>query len=200
MVVGAVGITSSILVLAWTGDLAHWTAILLSSDSYAQGVKRFTEIYAVLAILGLSLAIQPLQCALRAIILDQCPARQQVQAQGWAARLSGLGQILGCIAGIVYLPGKDSRGEITTFRILAIASITAVDVSVAVTCLNIKEHAVRQALNEKVVPLSLRSILHGLFRAWTDTRRMVRRIFFVQFVAWMGWFGFMFYNTRCALG
>jgi len=197
MATGALGTMSSIIVLAWAGALGRWSVAFFAVHSL-EAAATTTKIYAVLSICTLSLSIQPLQCGLRAIVLDQCPARQQVQAQSWVARLCGIGQIAGCVAGIVYLPDEHSLGDITTFRILAVASAIAVGVTVAITCASVREEINQQDLGEKATPRSLPTVLRNLVRTFTETRGILRRVFLIQSLSWMGWFSFLFYNTRYA--
>ena len=193
--VGACGIIASIIVLAWAGPLGRWTTAVIKLND-VEAARLMARIYAVIAIFTLSLFIQPVQCGLRAIVLDLCPARQQVQAQSLVARVSGVGQIVGCIAGIVYRPGGGSPGNVTTFRILSAASIVAVGATVVWTCFGVQEVSVPRVPNEKDFEQSLFTIFRDLVRAAQNTRGMLRRVFLIQSLSWMGWFGFLFYNTR----
>ena len=197
IVFGAVGVTFSILLLAWAGGLGHLTATVLSNTKVEETSTIFTAAYAVFSICTLSLALQPLQVALRAIMLDQCPAEQQLHAQSWATRLSGIGQILGSAAGLLYFPSTDSTGQIATFRIISMVAILAVNISVALTCLGVEEHPVRPKLQTKTDRLWFFCVVRNLARTFTMTSQPIRRIFLIQLLAWMGWFGFLFYNTRC---
>lgn len=196
MVCGAAGVSISMLVLAWAGPLGHWTAFLFSHRSDSQAVRPFVNVFAILGVCALSASVQPLQCALRAIVLDLCPPRQQVQAQSWVARVSGLGQILGCVAGIVYVPQADLLGAITTFRLLSIATLFAVNVCVTVTCFGIEGEPGHNSVRKLDVAASASSVMTDLFRSSNAAEKLTRRVFLIQCFSWMGWFSFLFYNTR----
>jgi solute carrier family 45 protein 1/2/4 len=120
-----------------------------------------------------------------------------MQAQSWATRLSGLGQIFGSLAGLSYVPGGDSLGEITTFRIIAVASIFAVDITVAITCMGVGETTVDPAQHQTVTSFSVFAVIRKLLIAFRRTSYSIRSVFFIRFVSWVGWFSFLFYNTRC---
>ena len=196
ILVGAVGVTLSILTLAWAGSLGHVTATILPQAKLEHAATLLTAAYAILSICTLSLALQPLQVALRAIMLDQCPAQQQLRAQSWATRLSGIGQILGSAAGLLYFPSGDSIGQIATFRIISVVSILAVNITVALTCLGVQEIPVRQTPRKKSNRLWFLHVVRNLAQTFTRTSQSIRRIFLIQVLAWMGWFSFLFYNTR----
>jgi solute carrier family 45, member 1/2/4 len=90
MVFGAVGISLSIVTLAFASALSRWLFIALGVHSL-EAEEELARVFGVVSMFALSISIQPLQSGLRAIVLDQCPAHQQVRAQGWAARISGIG-------------------------------------------------------------------------------------------------------------
>ncbi|KAF2169478.1 hypothetical protein M409DRAFT_52713 [Zasmidium cellare ATCC 36951] len=193
VVVGAGGIILSILILASAGSLGSWTAALIHHD--VKIAESMAKAYAIFAICTLSLSIQPLQCGLRALALDLCPARQQVQAQSWTARLSGIGQIVGCVAGIVYYPNGDSLDDVMTFRVLSTVCIVAVSGTVVLTCLGVKELPGSRSLGKTQTQQSLTATLRNLLRSARDIGGTLGRVFLIQSLSWMGWFGFLFYNA-----
>jgi hypothetical protein len=36
-----------------------------------------------------------------------------------------------------------------------------------------------------------------LLIAFRRTSYSIRSVFFIRFISWVGWFSFLFYNTRC---
>ena len=176
--------------------MGYWlTAVLYPTNSTGED-QIATGVVAVLSVCALSLAVQPLQCALRALILDVCPPEQQVQAQSWQARLSSIGQVVGCAAGLLYRPGNDSLGEISTFRILSVMAVLAVSMTATFTCLGVEETTFRPAHRNGGAGVRLHSVFCRLFQTFHEASWLVRRVLFIQFMAWMGWFNFLFYNTR----
>jgi solute carrier family 45 protein 1/2/4 len=156
----------SIISLAWAGVTGHWAAALFFPAERIEAAGTITRICAVLSICMLGLAVQPLQCGLRALVLDLCPAEQQVRAQAWAVRFSGMGQILGCAAGVLGVPSTSSLGGLWTFRILSVVAILAVNITAIVTCLGVQEPS-RLRLHHRQ-----RSHLHRSFA--TDTKSSLR--------------------------
>ncbi|WPG98221.1 Hypothetical protein R9X50_00100800 [Acrodontium crateriforme] len=195
IVVGAFGVTLSILSLAWAGAMGRFSAELFVATGQEEAAKTITMLFAVLSICFLSVSVQPLQCGLRALILDLCPGDQQVQAQYWAARLTGTGQILGSVAGLVSYPTPDLGGETHTFRILAIAAVIAVNSTVAITLLGIQEQQQPMNRHHESRRFFKGNILRYLGTTFTDCPPLMLRVFFIQSLAWMGWFAFLFYNT-----
>lgn len=196
---GACGISSSILIFAWADDLGYWTALHLSGSADDSDVRcAVSEAYVILGVCLLSLAIQPLQCALRALPLDLCTTKQQFRVYRWASISSAIGQVLGCAIGVFTFPkaGSAVASSTASFRILCVASIIAVDMTVAVTTWSLRS---RQCLREsrQRVHDGRETALHvGLIGAYRNVPRAVRETFFIQSLAWTGWFNFLYYNTR----
>jgi solute carrier family 45 protein 1/2/4 len=194
---GAFGVSVSILSLAWAGGTGHWAAALFFPAERIEAAGTITRICAVLSICMLGLAVQPLQCGLRALVLDLCPAEQQVRAQAWAVRFSGMGQILGCAAGVLGVPSTSSLGGLWTFRILSVVAILAVNITAIVTCLGVQEPSrLRLHHRQRSHHSPLHDILRSLIRTFIEASPLIRRVLSVQILAWMGWFTFLFYNTR----
>lgn len=158
--------------------------------------QSITNMVAVLSICTLSLALQPLQCALRAIVIDLCPREQQVQAQGWSVRFSSFGQILGCTAGIVYRPSTDPLGAVSTFRILSGMAVMAVSTTTAWTLLTVRERSGLAIRGPRSDGFRFVFIMKTLLRTYSESSTLVRQILGIQMLAWIGWFMFLFYNTR----
>ena len=97
-------------ILAWAGTIGQWSSHLISYSDAGKAAWTITMAVALLSVLLLSLAVQPLQCAYRAIVLGLLPSAQQIRAQSWTAILINTGQLLGCIAGLKYVPKSDPLG------------------------------------------------------------------------------------------
>jgi solute carrier family 45 protein 1/2/4 len=195
--VGAFGVSVSIISLAWAGGTGYWAAALFFPAERIVAAETITRTCAVLSICMLGLAVQPLQCGLRALVFDLCPAEQQVRAQAWAVRFSGMGQILGCTAGVLGVPSTSSFGELWTFRILSVVAILAVNITAIVTCLGIQEPSRRRLHHrQRSHRFPLHDLIRSLIRTFIEASPLMRRVLSVQLLAWMGWFTFLFYNTR----
>lgn len=195
--VGAIGVSVSIISLAWAGSTGYWVAAVLFSAGPVAAAGTIAKTCAVLSVCMLSLAVQPLQCGLRALIFDLCPPEQQGRAQAWAARFSSLGQILGCVAGLLGNPRTTSSEETLTFRMLSVMAVLAVTSTVVVTCFCVEEpslHHTRGRQESERFPLL--GIIHTLSQTCSKGPSLMRSVLSIQILSWMGWFTFLFYNTR----
>lgn len=136
--VGALGTTLSIMLLSWASTFGRPLAALFAKSSDLEYLKTVTTCVAILGLVALSISVQPLQCALRALLPDVCPQSQQAHAQSWTARLSSIGQVVGCSAGVLYRTGSDSSGTILTFRLMSLVAAVAVDITARGPCITIE--------------------------------------------------------------
>lgn len=109
-------------------------------------------------------------------------------------RLSGVGNILGYLAGNVRLPDYLPFLGGTQFKVLcAIASIIMA-LTVGISCLSIRERDPRF----DGIPEAQDGVLaffKSLFRSVRLLPPQIRKVCEVQFFAWIGWFPFLFYIT-----
>lgn len=135
------------------------------------------------------------QAAIRAFIVDNAPTHQQEDANAWAGRMTGVGNIVGYIAGYVDLP-KRSGGFLgnTQFKVLCVISSIALCGTVLVSISFIRE---RDPRPEGPAP-SNRGILSFFRQVIRSTKRLppqIRRVCEAQFFSWISWFPFLFYIT-----
>lgn len=135
------------------------------------------------------------QAAIRAFIVDNAPTHQQEDANAWAGRMTGVGNIVGYIAGYVDLP-KRSGGYLgnTQFKVLCIISSFALCVTVLVSISFIRERDPRPEgpapSNKGVI-----SFFRQVFRSTKNLSPQIRRVCEAQFFSWISWFPFLFYMT-----
>lgn len=137
------------------------------------------------------------QAAIRAFIVDCCPAHQQEAANSMASRLTGVGNIIGYIAGYVNLPQITWWLGNTQFKDLcAIASI-ALGSTVLMSCVLIKERNPQldepNAKNRKQAGVI--SFFIGLFASMKRLPPQIKKVCVVQFCAWVGFFPMLFYTS-----
>lgn len=135
------------------------------------------------------------QAAIRAFIVDNAPTHQQEDANAWAGRMTGVGNIVGYIAGYVDLP-KRSGGFLgnTQFKVLCIISSIALCGTVLVSISFIRE---RNPQQEEPAP-SNKGIISFFDQVFQTTKRLspqIRRVCEAQFFSWISWFPFLFYMT-----
>jgi len=191
---GAGGITISILALAWTKEVMLSMTGLLGGDSDSNACRNMTISIAIFWIYVLNISIQPLQAGVRALIVENCPADQQTEASSCASVLCGIGNILAYIFGFSELP-KAFSNSLTHFQCLALIASFSVASTSAVSCWAIKEKALPPKQDVKLAPRGLKSILRELNSTYRGLPPRIRKVFQIQFCAWMGWFPFLFYST-----
>ncbi|KAK0529942.1 hypothetical protein OC835_004187 [Tilletia horrida] len=149
LVLSAVVLTLSTALLAFVEPCARFLvdAILRIGEAdwdpdRIEAVEATTKFLAILAFWILDLALNALQAAARALILDVAPRQQQSQANAWHGRMTHAGNVLGYAAGWAdlgsTLPFLHWLGG-GQFRKLAIFSLVGMLLCVAVTCISTRE-------------------------------------------------------------
>ncbi|KAH8703050.1 putative sucrose transport protein [Talaromyces proteolyticus] len=191
---GAVGTVLSLIALAWVSNIMRALAAIVGVHSF-DGVKSMIQFGIVVCITLLNFSIQPLQSGLRSLIVDVCPPEQQSIASAWAGRFVGLSNILGYILGSLP-PGYISNdNEAWKFRFLSLVSVAVLVCTVLVTVYFIREEDPREFVYEPRKGMVLLRILQTVKGGWLSMPPRSQRVCLVQFFAWMGWFGFLFYST-----
>ncbi|KAJ1733161.1 hypothetical protein LPJ61_001695 [Coemansia biformis] len=166
-------------VIGWTREIAG-------------GRESLTQWLAIAAFYLLDFAINALQGSLRALIVDALPAARQTAGTAWASRMLGIGSVCGYLMGFLDLGRLLPFLGSTQMQVLTTVASAMLGATVAVTCWFTAETPLARSsagtgghLQVFSSPLSL---LHSL-------PRVIKGIFRVQLLAWMGWFPFLFYST-----
>ncbi|TLS23002.1 uncharacterized protein PpBr36_06027 [Pyricularia pennisetigena] len=195
MLVGAIATITSLLFLAWTREIVSGVLGLFGAAPDSDGVKTTIIVVAVLWVYILDFAINTVQAAIRAFILDCAPSHQQEAANAMASRITGVGNIVGYVAGFVNLPKIVWWLGKTQFQDLcAIASI-ALGVTVIISCVFIQE---RDPRLEGPPPRDQPGVLSFFAKIFTSMKRLppvTKRVCQVQFCAWVGFFPMLFYTS-----
>ncbi|KAI1171100.1 hypothetical protein F4777DRAFT_594151 [Nemania sp. FL0916] len=195
IMLGSFTISVSLLALAWSEMLAARIVKMLAwtfSTDYT--LPRLAPGIAVFSFLLLCVAIQPLQCGLRALIFDTCSSRQQSAVNVWAARFIGIGNIFGCAAGVLDLPGYGTNMN-TRFRMLTIFTLFSINITAGITCLSCSE--VKSDVEVRSMPKASHpaAVVTELLTTYTNLSNRARHILLIQFISWLAWFGFLFYSA-----
>ncbi|KAL2136135.1 hypothetical protein VTI74DRAFT_5358 [Chaetomium olivicolor] len=195
MVGGAVATIASLMILAWTKELVGGFLGLFGAPPDSDLVKYSVIITAVLWVYVLDFAINTVQAAIRAFIVDCAPTHQQESANAMASRFVGIGNIAGYLAGYMDLPTILWFFGDTQFKDLcAIASI-ALGVTVALSCVFIRERDPRlegpPAKDKPGVLAFFKKIFTSIKRLPPQTKKVCQ----VQFCAWIGFFPMLFYTS-----
>lgn len=197
ILIGAIIIIIAITALAWIEPI---TLLLCSLHGKVSMAATVTLYWAVFWVIILNIGIQTLLSGSRSLIVDVCPSEQQSIASAWAARFTGLGNILGYLIGSVPLPFLASNHEAWRFRCMALFAATVLTITAVVTGYFIREenpqHLPYDEAEGSVFARTFRGVYQGLVAMPPKARSVCR----VQFFTAMAWFGFLFYSTSYVSG
>ncbi|KAF6760581.1 sucrose transporter [Ephemerocybe angulata] len=194
MLLGTVLCMLAMLLLGFTRPVA---AIFTSFGSHANDV--LTIWLAILAIYLIDFSINAVQAVDRALLVDTLPPADQASGNAWAARMLGVGSVVGFFVGNVDLT-----------RVFPVFGKTQLEVlSVVVSFLLLAGHLAmaflvkeRVLLKVEVDPARKKSkasaFVQELKEIWSNMLTLpwvIRQICLVQFFAWIAWFPVLFYST-----
>ncbi|OAX81896.1 hypothetical protein ACJ72_03764 [Emergomyces africanus] len=143
----------------------------------------------------LDFAINTVQAAIRAFIVDNAPAHQQESTNAWASRLTGVGNILGYISGYLDLPKILPFFGKTQFQILCMIASLSLGLTLLISCLSIKERDPRLEGPPSSDNPGVVAFFKQVFQSIRSLPPQIRKVCEVQLFAWIGWFPFLFYST-----
>lgn len=194
MVGGAIATAVSFLCLSWAREIVHGTLGVFGADSTSQGVVTSTIVFATIWVYILDFAINAVQAGIRAFIVDNAPFHQQEDANAWAGRLTGVGNILGYICGYIHLPSYFPWLGRTQIQILCAIAAIMLCSTVLVSAVYVRERDPRLEGPPTPNP-GLWKFFSETFQAAVRMPEQIRKICVAQFFNWLGWFGFLFYVT-----
>ena len=186
---GSLLIVLATTLLAQAAQVASAVSCLLGLHAAEHSIRM---VLAILSVICITCGIQPVQVGLRALIVDRCHTSQQLQANAWAARITGIGNIFGFLAGVVDLPAllPPLKGQ---FNALSAVTCSCLMVTTGVTCLCVHEKPLASSASRRMQSTSVVRRFRDIFSSARNLPRDIRSVCIVQFFAWMGWFPFMFY-------
>ncbi|KAB8349632.1 hypothetical protein FH972_023651 [Carpinus fangiana] len=190
---GAVATIVSLLALAWTREIMGAVLWLFGAGPEARATVLARQIFAVCLVYILDFAINVIQAAIRAFIVDCAPMQQQEQANAWASRVTGVGNVVGFLAGYVHLPAILPLLGHTQFQVLCALSCITLASTVALSCLTVSERDPRLFGQPSQVSTGVIGFFKDLYHAFSHLPMRVRRVCQVQLFAWVAWFPFLFY-------
>uniref|UniRef100_D8PPH9 MFS general substrate transporter n=2 Tax=Schizophyllum commune (strain H4-8 / FGSC 9210) TaxID=578458 RepID=D8PPH9_SCHCM len=150
--------------------------------------------FAVVSFYILDFALNALQASLRNLLLDIAPTSQINAGNAWHGRMTHAGNIIGFGFGyfpLAQLPFLRWVGG-DQFRKFCIICIVILVVTVWITCWCHEEEA-RPEVHQKNG--KFREVLDSIWNAIIHLPKPIRRVCYVQLMAFMGWFPFLFYAT-----
>ncbi|CBQ73261.1 related to General alpha-glucoside permease [Sporisorium reilianum SRZ2] len=195
---------STALVDLFGGGLADW------DPHRHELVHSTTQTISVLAFWILDFALNGLQAASRALILDTAPSEQQTIANAWQGRMTHAGNVVGYLCGWVDLASwKGLRwlggGQFRRFAVVSLLAMISC-VSVTISCISESpaDHRFADLAQQRQSAClsawsSAKATADDVWHAIRRLPRSVRRVCLVQLFAFMGWFPFLFYGTTYVL-
>ncbi|KAL5478314.1 hypothetical protein ACEPAI_2498 [Sanghuangporus weigelae] len=177
----------SMLLLGYTRE---FVSIFASRGSSVNNV--LTILFAVFALYGLDFSVNAVQAVDRALIVDTIPASQQPDGNAWAARMLGLGSVLGFFIGNVDLTSVFSFLGDSELQVLSVIAAVLLLSTQAWTASCVKEKVlVSSSKGKKGLRQEIREIWDNLL----TLPRIIRQICIIQFLAWFAWFPVLFYTS-----
>lgn len=195
MIGGAAATIVSLLFLAWTKEIVGGILGLFGADRESNGVQVAIIVVAVICIYVLDFAINTVQAAIRAFIVDCAPAHQQEAANAMASRIVGVGNIVGYIAGYINLPSFLWFFGDSQFKILCAVASICLAATIILSTSVIKERDPRQ---DGPPPSNRPGVFAFFFTIFKSIKRLppqVKKVCQVQFCAWVGFFPLLFYTS-----
>lgn len=194
MIGGALITAISFLCLAWTREMVQAILGIFGANPDSNVVQITSIVSAIFWVYVLDFSINTVQAGIRAFIVDNVPLHQQEDANAWAGRMTGIGNILGYISGYEKLPKIMPWLGRTQMQVLCAIAAIAICSTVAISALYIRERDPRLGAPPSENP----GLLSFFVRSFQSAKRMplqIRKVCMAQFFAWLGWFGFLFYMT-----
>ncbi|OJJ78342.1 hypothetical protein ASPBRDRAFT_25927 [Aspergillus brasiliensis CBS 101740] len=194
MVFGGVLLAISLMALAWVREIVGSLFGMFGLDAQAAETKTAVIVAATLLMYCQDFAINTVQAATRAFIVDNAPAHQQEAANAWASRHVSAGNIFGFIIGGLNLPRIIPFLGNTQFKGISVIASLSLAITLSIGCAHIKEKDPRMepSLSDS---LGFVSILQSIKESVHRLPLRIRQVYIIQAAAWFGWFSFLFYAT-----
>ncbi|KAG6899420.1 hypothetical protein C0993_010428 [Termitomyces sp. T159_Od127] len=192
MMIGTIVCVFAMLMLGFTRDFASVFTVRGS-----KGNDSLTVLLAVLSIYLIDFSINAVMAMDRALVVDTLPPAAQASGNAWAARMLGLGSVVGFLFGTIPLP--------KLFPFLGTTELEVLSVMVAVLLLGghtlmaicVKERVLLKSADR---PSGKRPnpFIREARALWSNLLTLppvIRQIFIIQFFAWIAWFPILFYTT-----
>ncbi|KAI9676301.1 MAG: hypothetical protein M1822_008335 [Bathelium mastoideum] len=195
MIGGAAATSISLMALSWTRNIVSGFLSLFGANPASRGVQITAIVWAVLFVYILDFSINVIQAAIRAFIVDCAPTHQQDDANAWAVKTTGIGNIVGYLFGYINLPKHFPFLGDTQFKCLCAISVIALFGTLAASCAAIQERDPRLEGDLPPYQDGFIAFFKNMYRSVRRLPTQISRVCQVQFAAWIGWFPFLFYIT-----
>ncbi|KAJ7165691.1 major facilitator superfamily domain-containing protein [Mycena crocata] len=188
MLGGCILCVASMLLLGYTRQLS---AVFTGNDNPTNDV--LTIWLAILSIILMDFCINSVQAVDRALLVDTLPVTRQASGNAWAARMLGIGSIIGFFVGNLDLPSFLPIFGSSELQGLSVIVSVLLLFGHLITAVMVKESVLDQNI-EHTRPSFIAEIKQ-IFASMATLPRVIRQICMIQFFAWLGWFPIRFYTT-----
>ncbi|THV51158.1 hypothetical protein BGAL_0121g00220 [Botrytis galanthina] len=191
MIYGTIATIACINALSWTSEAVRLICNLLGVSDHGFGAKSVIQLFAVVGVWLLNVAIQPVQASIRALIVDACPGSQAARANSFASIAVIIGSAIGYGCAFIEMPKGPAWLTNPQFKGLCFIASISLGVTVTITSVMIEEKAVNID-NDGSEKSGLRKIWVEIYKAIRTLPPTIKMIMAVQFCAWLAWFPFLF--------
>ena len=195
MVGGALATSFALFGLAWAKEIISGPFHLFGADDGSHALHVSIATFAIVMIYVLDFAINVVQAAIRAFIVDSAPLVQQDLANAWASRLAGVGNITGYLFGFFDLPKHLGIFGDSQMKVLCWFASAALLGTVAISCASIPEPPGNETGDPGQPQGSVVALSRSIYRSVRKLPTQIARVCYVQLAAWIGWYPFLFWTT-----
>lgn len=197
VMLGAVASSVSLLGLALADPVSVTVANLADEDPRLNTTREaMFEILVFFWIWALSLSVQPLQAASRALVVESCPEHQQSQAAAWLGRAAAGGNVVGYALGVLPFTEFQFTNRWRPFQLLCVITAVAQIPLSFVTFYFSPEERLTAKMHSCRGSTGILSMIKRIQYEFRSTSYLARRVFYIQFLSWLGWFPLMYYQTQ----
>ncbi|KAK2003331.1 hypothetical protein LX36DRAFT_566338 [Colletotrichum falcatum] len=195
---GSFFVATCLIALAYIDTL---TRRYLEVGTRQENSHLLAQILAFLLVCVISFAIQSFQIGVRTLVVDICPPEQQVCANAWNTRWSGLGSV--CLLLVGYFDKRYtlfSAEDNTKLKTLAVLVAIFITATVSILCLIIPDKARIQSSNGAEVQTLWKTCktiwsIQMSWKCWEALPPVSLQVCKVQFLAWLAWFPITYYAS-----
>ncbi|KAF5384381.1 hypothetical protein D9615_003131 [Tricholomella constricta] len=192
MLLGTVVCVLAMLLLGYTRGFAA-----LFTTWHSPSNDKLTVALAVLAIYLIDFSINAVMAMDRALLVDTLPPAAQASGNAWAARMHGVGAVVGFFVGSIPLPAMFPFLGTTQLQVLSvIVSVLLFGGHLTMT-ICVKERVLLRSIDHSPGkrPNAFLREVRELWSSLLTLPPVIRQICIIQFFAWIAWFPLLFYTT-----
>lgn len=163
--------------LPWTSETINLFCHFLNLNTHNTPAVVLKMIFAVIWIWALNVAIQPVQAGIRALIVDSCPAKQQVQVSSFTSCVVIIGSAVGYGCGFLKMPKGPEVIENTQFKGLCFIASLSLGVCTSITSTAVRETSINQVAKDS----GYGHVYREISRSISVLPPRIRRVCVVQF-------------------